>query len=181
MRYGAAVEEVGDLFRSCNLGGRRGIVRMVVSSFIVSCDGVKQRHTWRRAPVQFSAQSARRLLRYGRRCRWRAFFTSRRFVGVGYEKRPWRWRGSGADSASSRGGVLIKLSVQISMQSARRLLSYDRRRRWREIFTSRRFVGVGDEKRPWRWSGSGADGASSRGGSLSSYGFKFRCNPPVGC
>ena len=77
-------------------------------------------------------------------------------VGVGYEIRPWRWRGSGADSASSRGGVLIELSVQISVQSARRLLSYDRRRRWREIFTSRRFVGVGNKKRPLRWRGSGA-------------------------
>jgi hypothetical protein len=30
-------------------------------------------------------------------------------------------------------------------------------------FTSRRFVGVGDEKRPWRWRGSGAHGASTVG------------------
>ena len=57
------------------------------------------------------------------------FFTSGRFVGVCGVKRPWRWRGSGADGTGDRGVVVAKRWVQILAQSARRLRRYGSRRR----------------------------------------------------
>ncbi len=121
--------------------------------------------------VEFSAQSARRLLSYGHQHRWREIFTSRWFVGVDVIKRPWWWRGCGADVAGSCEGALGKPWVQFLAQLASLLLNYGRRRWWREIFTLRQFVGVGGVKQPWRWRGAALQVVAGR--FLANYGLNF--------
>jgi hypothetical protein len=45
---------------------------------------------------------------------------------VGGSKRPWRWRGRGADGAGSQGLAVPQRWVQILVKSAKRLPSYGR-------------------------------------------------------